>query len=149
MGDKVLKKISIFIIFICIVMYAKVSSKDNYQSINIQKYDMIFEKISQKRVGLNSGKIDKIKSPFISQNILKIIKDKNITKLKYHKVLKLYGLLNNKANINKKWYKIGSKIDGYKLIKVKDSSVTLKKNRKKIELFLRKKNDKIQITKLF
>ena len=149
MGDKILKKIYIFVILFCITVYAKVSSEASYNTLEIQKYDMIFEKINEKRVGLSNSEINKIKSPFVTQNILKIIKNKNIIKPKHRNILRLYGILNNKVKINKKWYKIGSKIDGYKLVKVKNSSVVLKKKRKKIELFLRKKNDKIQITKIF
>ena len=149
MGDKVLKKISIFIIFFCITIYAKVSSEADYNTLNIQKYDMIFEKIGKKRVGLSNGEIDKLKSPFVTQNILKIIKNKNIIKPKHRHILRLYGILNNKVKINKKWYTIGSKIDGYRLIEVKNSSVVLKRKRKKIELFLRKKNDKTKIIKIF
>ena len=149
MGDKILKKVYIFVLFFYIIAYGKVFNEVNYDNLNVKKYDMIFEKIAKKRVGLSDSEIEKVRSPFVTQNILKIIKNKNIIRSKHRNILRLYGILNNKVKINKKWYKIGSKIDGYRLVKIKNSSVVLKKKRKKLELFLRKRNDKIQITKIF
>jgi hypothetical protein len=57
--------------------------------------------------------------------------------------------MNDKAKINKKWYKLYAKVYGYKLVKIKNVSVVLKNKKKKLELFLRKKNDKINISKNF
>jgi len=150
MGDKVLKKLLLFIMYATVLLQAVAESKvaNIANEVNIQKYDTIFEQISKKRVGPSDKVLSRVPTAFVDRNILKIIKDKNATKPKPI-ILKLYGIFNDKVNINKKWYKIKSKIYGYRLVKIKNISVILKRKRKKLELFLREKNDKIQITKNF
>lgn len=150
MGDKILKKLLLFMICTIVFLQAEVASKavNTNNEVNIQKYDAIFEQISTKREGPSDKELSRVPTPFVNRSLLKIIKDKNATKPKPI-VLKLYGIFDDKANINKKWYKIKSKVYGYKLVKIKNTSVILKRKRKKLELFLRKKNDKIQITKNF
>ncbi len=150
MGDKVLKKLLLFIMCATVLLQAVVESKvaNIANEANIQKYDTIFEQISKKRVGPSDRVLSRVPTPFVDRNILKIIRDKNATKPKPI-ILKLYGIFDDKANINKKWYKIKSRVYGYRLVKIKNTSVMLKRKRKKLELFLRKKNDKIQITKNF
>ncbi len=149
MGDKILKKLLLCIIFFSIALNAKMIDKVSIvKAVNIQKYNTIFEQISKKREGLSDKELSKVVTPFVNNRVLKIIKDKNVTKSKPI-ILRLYGILDNKANINKKWYKINSKIYDYRLVKIKNISVVLKRKRKRLELFLRKKNDKIEITKNF
>ena len=153
MGDKILKKLLLLTAFTVLLVQATVESKieskiSTNNEVNVQKYDTIFEQISKKRVGPSDKELSRLTTPFVDRTVLKIIKDKNATKPKPI-VLKLYGIFDDKANINKKWYKIRSKVYSYRLVKIKNSSVILKRKRKKLELFLRKKNDKIQITKNF
>ncbi len=148
MGDKILKKILLLAGIVSLLMSATINGLSQKPQINIEKYNTIFKQIETKRVGPSDVELSMIYNPFVNQHILKIIKDKNVTKFR-PVVLQLYGIINNRAKINKKWYKLRSKVYDYKLIKIKDISVILKKNRKKIELFLRKKNDKIKITKNF
>jgi len=144
-----LKKLLLLAAFAVLFVQAAVESKISIDNeVNVQKYDTIFEQISKKRVGPSDKELSRVATPFVDRTVLKIIKDKNVTKPKPI-VLKLYGIFDNKVNINKKWYKIRSKVYGYTLLKIKNSSVILKRKRKKLELFLRKKNDKIQITKNF
>jgi len=147
-GDKILKKILLLAGIVSLLMSATINGLSQKPQINIEKYNTIFKQIETKRVGPSDVELSMIYNPFVNQHILKIIKDKNVTKFR-PVVLQLYGIINNRAKINKKWYKLRSKVYDYKLIKIKDISVILKKNRKKIELFLRKKNDKIKITKNF
>ncbi len=148
MGDKVLKRLLFFLVGTSLFLYAGIQSGSRTLQINTQKYNIIFEQISKKRIGPSDKKLGRVPTPFVNQNVLKIIKDKNATKIKPI-ILKLHGIINNRVKINKKWYKLNSYIYGYKLIKIKSISVILKLKRKKIELFLRKKNDKIKITKNF
>lgn len=129
-----------------IFLHAKVESWSKNVNKNIQKYDNIFEQIDRQRVGLDDSKIDKIPEPFVSKRVFMILKDKNVTVNK-PLILKLYGIFNKKVKINTKWYKIGSKVFGYKVIKVKDNSVVLRYKRKRLELFLRKRDENIQISK--
>ena len=44
--------------------------------------------------------------------------------------LKLYAIYNNRAYINGKFYKIGDKIYGYRVYKIYDNYVVLKRNSK-------------------
>ncbi len=149
MGDKILKKLLLFIIFAVLIVQAAVqNSISTNNEVNIKKYDAIFEQISKKREGPSDKALSKVATPFVNKTVLKIIKDKNATKRK-RIVLKLYGIIDNKANINKKWYKIMDKVYSYRLVKIKDTSVVLKQKKKKLEIFFRKKNDKIQFSKNF
>ena len=105
---------------------------------SIKDYDKIFEKISETRIGIKPREINKIKNPFIvvyKQNI-----DSNKTK-KPKIVYSLNAIFNNKAMINKKWYKRYSKIGVYKLIKIKKNSVLLRSANKSKELFIREENE--------
>ncbi len=148
MGDKVLKKLLFFFTGISLFLYAGVQSSAETHQMSIQKYNMIFEQIGKKRIGPSDRELGKIPTPFVNQNVLRIIKNKNVAKRKSI-ILRLHGIMNQKARINNKWYKLNSRVYSYKLIKIKNISVILKRKRKKIELFLRKKNDKIKITKNF
>ncbi len=48
--------------------------------------------------------------------------------------LKIYAVFNNKININNKWYKIGDEINGYKILKITDDYVILKKENQIVKL---------------
>jgi len=47
---------------------------------------------------------------------------------KYETDLKLYAIFNNKVNINSRWYNKGDFVNGYKIVKILDDKVLLKKN---------------------
>jgi len=143
-----LKKI-ILILFIFVgVSFANVESNNNkVNKINAQKYDKIFKEINKKKVGVANEVLDKIHSPFVSNIVYKSIKNKVSTIKRKRIIFTLFGIFGNEAKINKKWYKLKDKVYGYRLIHIKNNSVVLKNKRKKIELFLRKKNDKIKFTK--
>jgi len=129
-------------------MSAVINGSSQKPQMSIEKYDTIFEQVGKKRVGPSDAELSRVPTPFVNQSVLQIIKDKNVTKRKPI-ILRLYGIMNNKAKINKKWYTLRSKVYGYRLVKIKNISVVLKRKRKKLELFLRKKNDKIEITKTY
>ncbi len=150
MGDKVLNKLLTFILFIfmTVSLFADIQSNSKVPQMSIQRYNMIFDQISKKRIGPSDKTLSSVPTPFVNQNILKIIKDKNATKKKPI-ILRLHGIINKTVRINNKWYKLNSKVYGFRLVKIKNLSVILKRKRKKIELFLRKKNDKIKFTNNF
>jgi hypothetical protein len=52
------------------------------------------------------------------------------------------AILNNKAFINSRWYRVGEKVDGYKIIQLKENSI-LVKNSKKVLKFSIKRRDNI------
>jgi len=146
-----LKNFILIVTFIfAITLFAAKKDTDviKMPSTNIEKCDMVFKNIAKKRVGPSDEELSKVPSPFVNEKLLRIIRDENVTKKK-RLVLHLYGIMNNRAKINKKWYKLMSKVYGYRLVKINDLSVVLKNKKKKIELFLRKKNDKINISKNF
>ncbi len=149
MGDEILKKI-VFVFFAFLsLLLAGVQSTSQDAKINIEQYNMYFKKIAEQRVGLSDQELNRVSTPFVDKKILKIIKDKNVTENIKPIIFHLYAILNDTVRINDKWYKLGSKIYSYRIIKIKNNSVILKNKRKKIELFLRKKDDKIKITKGF
>jgi len=127
---------------------ADIQSNSKAPQMSIQRYNMIFDQISKKRIGPSDKTLSSVPTPFVNQNILKIIKDKNATKRKPI-ILRLHGIINKTVRINNKWYKLNSKVYGYRLVKIKNLSVILRRKRKRIELFLRKKNDKIKFTNNF
>ncbi len=142
MGDEILNKsikysIKIFLttVFLSSLLF---SSSSLILGNDIKDYDKIFEKISETRIGIKPKEIDKIKNPFIV--IYKHRTDSNKTK-KPKIIYKLNAIFNNRAMINKKWYRRYSKIGRYKLIKIKKNSVLLKSTNTSKELFIRKKNE--------
>ncbi len=143
-----MKKI-ILILFVFVgISFAGVESKsDQISKINAQRYDKIFQEISKKRIGVPNGLLNRIHSPFVSNIVYKSIKNRISSVKRKRIIFTLYGIFNNEAKINKKWYKIKDKVYGYRLIRIKNNSVVLKNKRKKIELFLRKKDEKIEFTK--
>jgi len=75
------------------------------------------------------------------QKAKKLMKDKSkVVKNMKRFDLKLYAIYNNRAYINGKFYKIGDKVAGFKVIKISNKYVVLKKNRKKVVLPLVKSN---------
>ncbi len=55
------------------------------------------------------------------------------------KPLRLYAIMNDKAFINKKFYRIGAIIDGFRLVAIAKDHVVLQKGKYKKILFLSKK----------
>ena len=59
--------------------------------------------------------------------------------------LKIYAVFNDKININGKWYKIGDEVQGYKILKVSDRYLLLKKDGKIFTLKIG--NDYLKVVK--
>lgn len=101
------------------------------------KYDKIFEKVSETRTGISHKAIDKIANPFIVEKVNSKLK-KRAGKSRVY--FRLDAIFLNKAKINGRWVALYHKIRTYKLIKIKRSSVLLKKSNKIREIFIRKHN---------
>jgi len=109
--------------------------------------DQQVEAIKPARVGISEREIAKIKDPFIflikedekpenlgKKHSKKVQKRSHYVK-KYHtKRLHLEAILNKSAMINKRWYKEGQWVYGYKLVTVNRTSVVLQKQNKKLLL---------------
>ncbi len=114
------------------------------------------EAIKPARVGISDKDISKIKNPFIflhknDDSKLSGAK-KGISPASYKKVVKrrtlhfrLEAILNKSAMINGKWYKQGSYVHGYKLVKVDRKSVLLIRKNKKLLLSTISRSKKIKI----
>ena len=109
--------------------------------------DQQVEAIKPERVGISEKEISKIKDPFIflvkedvkttkdGKGSVKKVRKRSRYVKKYHsKRLHLEAILNKSAMINKRWYKEGQRVYGYKLVKVNRTSVVLQKQNKKLLL---------------
>jgi len=104
--------------------------------------------IKPPRVGISNKKIAQLKDPFIflikqdeekttkNSSIKKkrVVKHAHYVKKHYSKRLHLDAVINKSAMINRRWYKEGQRVNGYKLVKVQRTSVVLKKQNKKLLL---------------
>lgn len=119
-----------------------------------QKYpeiDKLIEKVKVRREGLAPSVIEKLKDPFIDEVKLKkiVIKQKILKKLKKRKLhLRLESIFNNRVKINTKWYKVGSKVAGYRIVKIdyNKKSVLLKSGKKLLKLYLIKRKKRFKFT---
>ncbi|WP_281950834.1 hypothetical protein [Nitrosophilus kaiyonis] len=135
MGNKLL--ISILIIFF--------GFSSLYANEELKKIDSLIAKIKVKRVGIDSKNIKKLKDPFYYEKKYKVERIKKL-KRKYKHYYRLYAILNDKAKINRRWYKIGSKVGIYRLYKICDNCVKLRKGNKVLTLFIPRKSRKIKIS---
>ncbi len=152
MGDEVLMKTLVILLLFVLMLFSNTTSN---KEASIEKFRFMFEKIGEKRVGVNDAKVDSIVIPFEKPIVKKIVKkdsksDKKVTKqvVQPKKTIvsyELQAILNKRAKINGKWYKLNSKIDDYKIISIKDGVVWLKNSMHKKRLTIRKKNEKITI----
>jgi hypothetical protein len=106
----------------------------------IKKYQDMFQKISQKRVGLDESEISLVKTPFI-----KLMKKGEVKGAKKKRVFLLEAIFGNKVMINGSWYSLYQSIDNYKIVSISGDSVFLKGKEIKIKLTLRKRNANITI----
>lgn len=115
--------------------------------LNANELDWVDEQvqaIKPPRVGLNKKVLHKLKNPFVFTKVKKETKEifpvQNTTQAtnslsvipkqkKVHKRFYLSLIINKSAMINKKWYKEGDFIFGYKVIDIQQSSVILLKNK--------------------
>ena len=117
---------------------AKSNNIDQELKNKLAKYDKLFEQISKKRVGVSNSKIDTVKNPFIMANNKAITKDNSDTIILKKSTFVLTAILNKKAKLNGKWYKINSVIGDFRLTDIKNNSVIITNKHSKKELFLRR-----------
>jgi len=115
------------------------ASIENKASL-IKEYQEMFQKISQKRVGLDDSELSLVKPPFV-----KMVKKGGAKSAKKKQVFFLEAIFGDRVMINGKWYKLYQNIDNYKIVSIKGDSVFLKGNEIKLKLTLRKKNANITI----
>ena len=140
MGDKAVKKTTLYTLFL---FTALLFGED---------IDTILTKITKKRVSHTPPEsILATPSPMpklikSDENSSKSSKDKNISSLKAKEInFKLIAIMNNSANINGHWYKLGQKVGSYTLEDIMDDSVFLKSGQKEKILFFDQNRSKINI----
>lgn len=115
--------------------------------------------IEPKRVGVNEAQIDLLKDPGFylyqiktdEKNELNPLPDAVIFSTKKEKKKKsiakptLHAIINKSVLLNKQWYKIGDKVETYKIIDIKKDFVILKCKNESIKLAFHKNNRNISI----
>ncbi len=120
------------------LLYAEVSTS---LESSVKEYDVLFDKIAEKRIGVDSESINRMPNPFISaQATTAIDGDSNETRAELVYVLE--ATLDDKAKINGEWYKKNELVGSYKLVNVDHNTVTLKNENEKKELAIRTKDDR-------
>ncbi len=143
MGDEILK--TYIKIFCCLLLGLSVSlAKDNVSSLNDTKgYDQLFEKLAEKRVGVDYSTILALANPFDS--ISK--EDVNQTAENTEPSYALKAIVSTRAKINDTWYMVNDQVGNYTLVSIADNSAILKNDTEKKTLYIRNKNDsKVKIS---
>ncbi len=112
--------------------------------------DDIINKINSKREStISKDKILSTPSPMPKVVVLEgnVTKDENgtIVVKEPQDEFNLTGIINNRANINGQWFKVGEKVGSYTLVDIMDDSVYLKDGNKSKTLFFSNQNKKIKI----
>jgi len=147
MGDKILKKITLTL-FLSSLLFAST------ENIDLLWIDQQIEAIQKPRTGVSYREISLLKDPFIflrpkekknenkSQTPPAIV-PKSVTneaaqvitpRVKHNSTFELKAIVNDRALINEKWYRIGDTIGSYKVIKIDFTTVILKNAHKKVVL---------------
>jgi len=134
-----MKKIFLMIT-VALSLYATVDDKERL----IKEYQEMFQKISQKRVGLSDDQIVKVTPPFVK--VLKKTGTKSAVQNKQKAApLVLEAILGNRVLINGKWYKLYQKVGSLQIVSISGDNVYLKGQGTKQKLTIRKKNANITI----
>jgi len=142
-----MKNLTIFLLLISTLIATELDwVNKQIQAIKPQRIGLDFSQLSTlsdpfvniKKIKLDPVKVEKkvLKKSLI---IKKIKIKKNSKKINFN----LSVTLNKSARINKKWYKLGEYINGYKIVMIESSSVLLIKNKHKIMLSTVNKNNNI------
>ncbi len=137
MGDEILKNIVLILCFSSIILSSSFAKETNF--VDMSEYETLFAEISDKRVGVSSEEIKKVKNPFIFKIVHKT-EDGEIADIKVETIYNLYAILGDKVKINDSWYSINDQLGYYKLSKIKQNSVLLSSASETKELFIRKQN---------
>jgi len=152
MGDEVLMKKVLLISTAGAWMFLSAADmgKESVKVALIKDYQMMFKRIGEPRIGAAVKKIEAVRPPFVRlkpEEKEKVIVKKDGTKIavKVKEKFDLQAIMNNRAKISGKWYKVGEKVDEFTLATVRSGSVFLQNNEFKKRLTLRKENENITI----
>ena len=146
-----MKTLIILSIFVTLVF------SNNNKQASVENFRFMFEKIGEKRVGVHDAKVDSIIIPFekpikpkkpINDEEEIITESESSEPIQEHVIITSYNLqaiMDKRAKISGKWYKLDDEIDDYKIVSIKDGIVWLQNSVHKKRLTIRKKNEKITI----
>lgn len=141
MGDEVpMKKI----IMIPIMTTALFANGTSHLEGLVQEYKNMFQKIGEKRVGVDTRNIDALKAPFATVEKKKVASE-GAKEVKIDQGYILEAIVDKSAKISGKWYKRDDEVHGMKIIAVRDNYVWLKNDEFRKKLTLGIKNEKISI----
>ena len=133
MGNQLLMKSAGIALFAATMLHAEITIND---------IDKLVSDIKQERIGLTKDAIAKAKDPFIYLNgkYSKVLRGNRTRKRHYRFVLT--AIVNDHIKINRRWYGLHSKINGFTISKVGRNYVLLSRNDEKIRLFLKQRKSK-------
>jgi len=126
--------------FLFVLAYISyIDAKDNLSLGNeVKEYDRIFEKIAEKRVGIEVSKIEKLDNPFI---VTGSSNESDGNDSNVQPIYVLEATFDQKAKINGSWYTVKDQINTWKLVKINRNSVILQNETEKKEIFIRTKDE--------
>jgi len=136
MGNQLLKKLLLMLI---------VSGWTTlFAETTIKEIDRLVQDIKKERIGLMPQQIKNAYDPFVyfgkssSGGFIPFIKPTTVKvgKKRYH--FTLMAIVNKSVKINHRWYHLGEKIYGFKIVRVSRGSVLLQKGSERIKLFMHK-----------
>ncbi len=143
MGDEVLKKIGIIIPVLVLNVLANAGTAQADKEALIAEYKDMFQKISQKRIGIDESKIDKLAKPFLTEK--KVVEVKQKKESKHSEPFELQAIFGKRAKISGNWYKVHDEVNGMKVVIVGDGFVWLKNDQYRKKLTMGNRNEKISI----
>ncbi len=138
--------------FASTVVNGATQSKHISKSKELSWVDEQIKAILPARKGVSNSYIDGIHPSFIFVVVKSVTvngqpktNSSRFFKRSWKPSLKVTLIINSKAFINKRWYGINDKVQGYKIKSIGDSKVVLVKNGKTKTLSMKKDNKNIQI----
>ena len=142
MGDEIPMKKLLIMPILATAVFASV---DSHSENLVAEYKNMFEKIGEKRMGVDERKIDALKTPFALVEKKKAPTKEGEPVEKVDEGFDLQAIINKSAKISGKWYQLNAEVHGMKIISVRDSYVWLKNDEFRKKLTLGIKNEKISI----
>ncbi len=142
MGDEISMKRFLILPILATTLFGNTES--NRETL-IAEYKNMFQRIGEKRIGVDDRDIDALKAPFITVKKKKVATEKGKESESIDKGFVLQAIVNKRAKISGKWYGLHSDVHGMKIISVRNNYVWLKNDEFRKKLILGSKNEKISI----
>ncbi len=121
------------------------ASNASHREALVSEFKNMFERIGEKRIGVDEEKINSLHAPFVTVAKKSNPKPTQGTTKKSEPSFVLQAILDKSAKISGKWYQLHGKVNGMKIISIRDNYVWLKNDEFRKKLTLGSKNEKISI----